>query len=142
MIDHPKFTIGDTTISVKGDLQPDCLEIPGTYRPFIKDGKTDITLRLHAKNPAPIAGEKIFESPPIWSLYRHNGTSALRMYEHIPGLVRTLVLPRDIKYTDLYFDDPTGNHSHPFYGPTITNCLTTCHPNLHLSSAVKPFSTL
>ena len=119
MINHSKFTIGDTTISVETDLQPNPLEIPATYRPFIKDDKTDIALRMHEKMPAPVAGEKIFESPPIWSLYRHKGTSALRIYEHIPGYGRTLVLPQDIKYTDLYFDDPTGNYNHPFYGPTI-----------------------
>ena len=119
MTDHSKFTIGDTTISIEADLQPHALEIPATYRPFIGNGKTDITFRLHQKILGPTVGEKIFESQPIWSLYRHNGTSALRIYEHIPGFGRTLVLPQDIKYADLYFDDPTGNYSHPFYGPTI-----------------------
>ena len=119
MINHSKFTIGDTTISVETDLQPNPLEIPATYRRFIKDDKTDIALRMHEKMPAPVAGEKIFESPPIWSLYRNNGTSVLRIFESMPGYGRTLVLPKDIKNTDLYFDDPTGNYSHPFYGPTI-----------------------
>ena len=119
MIDNSRFTIGDITICVEEDLQRNALEIPATYRPFIEDGKTDITLQMHDEILAPIIGKKIFESPPIWSLYRHNGTSALRIYEHMPGFGRTLVLPQDIKNTDLYFDDPTGNYNHPFYGPTI-----------------------
>ena len=119
MIDHSKFTIGDTTISVEADLQPHAMEIPATYRPFIKDGKTDITLRMHEKNHLTTVGEKIFESPPIWSLYRHNGVSALRIYEHIPGYGRTLVLPQDIVNADLYFDNPNGNRKDPFYGPTL-----------------------
>jgi hypothetical protein len=119
MIDSNKFTIGDITISVEGDFQLNALEIPFTYRPFIENGKTDITLRLHEKILVPTVGEKIFESPPIWSLYRHNGTSILRIFEKMPGYGRTLVVPQDIENTDLYFDDPTGNYCDPFYGPTM-----------------------
>ncbi len=119
MINHSKFTIGDTTISVKANPQTNALEIPATYRPFIKDGKTDIALRMHENNSVSTVGEKIFESPPIWSLYRHNGVSALRIYEHIPGYGRTLVLPQDIATADLYFDNPEGNNRDPFYGPTM-----------------------
>jgi len=119
MIDSNKFTIGDITISVEGDFQLNAFEIPFTYRPFIENGKTDITLRLHEKILVPTVGEKIFESPPIWSLYRHNGTSILRIFEKMPGYGRTLVLSQDIENTDLYFDDPTGNYCDPFYGPTM-----------------------
>ena len=119
MINNNNFTIGDTTISVEGDFQLNALEIPFTYRPFIENGKTDITLRLHEKILVPTVGEKIFESPPIWSLYRHNGTSILRIFEKMPGYGRTLVLSQDIENTDLYFDDPTGNYCDPFYGPTM-----------------------
>ena len=119
MIDNTKFAIGDITICVEENLQRYALEIPATYRSFIEDGKTDITLQMHDEIFAPTVGKKIFESPPIWSLYRHNGTSALRIYEHIPGFGRTLVLPQIIKSADLCFDDPTGNYNHPFYGPTI-----------------------
>jgi hypothetical protein len=119
MIDYTKFTIGDITISVEGDFQLNALEIPFTYRPFIENGKTDITLRLHEKIFVPTVREKIFDSPPIWSLYRHNGTSILRIFEKMPGYGRTLVLPQDIENTDLYFDDPTGPYSDPFYGPTV-----------------------
>jgi len=119
MIDSNKFTIGDITISVEGDFQLNAPGIPFTYRPFIENGKTDITLRLHEKILVPTVGEKIFDSPPIWSLYRHNGTSILRIFEKMPGYGRTLVLPQDIENTDLYFDDPTGNYCDPFYGPTM-----------------------
>ena len=114
MINNNNFTIGDTTISVEGDFQLNALEIPFTYRPFIENGKTDITLRLHEKILVPTVGKKIFESPPIWSLYRNNGTSILRIFEKMPGYGRTLVLPQDIENTDLYFDDPTGNYYNPF----------------------------
>ena len=119
MIDSNKFTIGGITISVEGDFQLNALEIPPAYRPFIKKGKKHITLRLHAKVPVPTVGEKMFESPPIWSLYRDNGTSALKIFEHMPGYGRTLVLPQNVENADLYFDDPSGAYSDPFYGPTM-----------------------
>lgn len=119
MIDHSKFTIGDTTISVERDFQPKALEIPAPYRRFIENGKTDITLRMHEEVLAPAIGEKKFECPPVWSLYRHDGISAIRIYEHMPGLGRTLILPQEIKNTDLYFDDPAGSYRDPFYGPTM-----------------------
>ena len=119
MIDNTQFTIGDITISVEGDFELPALEIPSAYRPFIKNGKADTTLRLHEKILLPTVGEKIFDSPPIWSLYRHNGTSILRFFEKMPGYGRTLVLPQNIENTDLYFDDPTGNYGNPFFGPII-----------------------
>lgn len=119
MIDNTQFTIADITISIEGDSQLDTLEVPLTYRPFIKTGKTDITLQMHEKILAPTVGEKIFDSPPIWSLYRHNGTSALKIFEQMPGFGRTLVLPKNFNSAELYFDDPTGNYCDPFYGPTM-----------------------
>ena len=119
MIENHKFTIGETTISIKGGSQNIGLDIPPVYRPFIGRGRSDISLRLHPAKPVLAAETKVFESPPIWSLYRHNGASILRIFEHMPGYGRTLVLTRDAENTDLYFDDPRGHFSTPFYGPTM-----------------------
>jgi hypothetical protein len=119
MIRNYKFAVGETTISIRGGSQSSVFNIPPVYRPFISSGSSDICLRLHPAEPAPKAEKKVFESPPTWSLYRHNGDSILRIFEHLPGYGRTLVLPRDVDNTDLYFDDPCGPFSTPFYGPTM-----------------------
>ena len=119
MSDNTNFIIGGITISVEGDSHLNALEIPFTYRPFLENGETDITLRLREKVLVPTFGEKIFDNPPIWSLYRRNGTSILRIFEKMPGCGRTLVLPQDIGSADLYFDNPSGNYCDPFYGPTM-----------------------
>ena len=119
MSDNTKFTIGDITISIEGNFQRNALEIPATYRPFIEAGKSDITLQMHDEILAPTVGEKIFDSSPVWSLCRHNGTSYLKIFEHFPGFGRTLVHPKNVKSADLYFDDPTGIYCDPFFGPTI-----------------------
>lgn len=119
MIYKTKFAIGDITISIEGNFQKGDLEVPVIYQPFLENGKTDITLRLHEKCLERTVGEKIFDSPPIWSLFRNNGTSAIRIFEQMPGFGRTLVLPKNVKSSNLYFDNPTGNYCDPFYGPTI-----------------------
>ena len=119
MIKNTQFTIGDITISVEGDSKLTALEIPSAYLPFIENGKTDVTLRLHEKIFVPAVGEKIFDSPPIWSLYRNNGTSILRIFDEMPGYGRTLVLPQHIENADLYFDDSAGKYYNPYFGPTI-----------------------
>ena len=119
MIENPKFTIGESTISIKDSSQRVGYDIPPAYHPFIGSGKSDISLRLHPAEFAPAAETKVFESPPIWSLYRKNGASILRLFEQMPGYGRTLVLPRNAEKTDLYFDDPHGRFTTPFYGPTM-----------------------
>jgi hypothetical protein len=120
MTDNPQFSIGGVAIHVEGDPRLKALEIPVTYRPFIGKGqKAAIRLRLHANSPEPTMGEKIFDSPPIWSLYRRNGSAVLRIFEKMPGYRRTLVIPQTIENADLYFDAPGDHFSTPFYGPTM-----------------------
>lgn len=119
MIESHKFTIGETTIAIKDGSQNSDLDIPSIYRPFIGNGRGDISIRLHPEKLIPEADTKVFENPPIWSLYRHNAASIMRIYEHMPECGRTLVFSRDAKTTDLYFDNPHGQSSTPFYGPTI-----------------------
>jgi len=73
-----KIRIGDVSISIEGDAQMSDWEIVPAYRPFIWPGETDISLRLHQGVPGDLAGEKVFDCPPIWTLYRHDGTSVKR----------------------------------------------------------------
>ncbi len=121
MIDKHKFTIGGITIFVEGDAEDIDFRVPLAYRPFAGSGniKSDISLRLHNGEPPSTPDTKTFECPPIWSLYRDNGVSALRISEHLPGYGRTLVLPPNAGNANLYFDDPSGPCSDPFYGPTM-----------------------
>jgi hypothetical protein len=89
------------------------------YGPFIGPGKTDISLRLHKGLPGTLVGEKAFDCPPIWSLYRENGTSVVKIYHEFSGLERTLILPCALEKADLYFADKSGRFIDPFYGPTM-----------------------
>ena len=114
-----QITIGEVSISIEGDVQRGDEEIVPAYRPFIGPGKTDITLRLHQGLPDTLIGDKAFDCPPIWSLYRENGTSVIKIYHQFSGLERTLVLPCALEKADLYFADKSGRLLDPFYGPTM-----------------------
>ena len=114
-----KIRIGDVSISIEGDVQKSPWEIAPAYRPFIGPGKTDISLRLHQGLPDTLVGEKVFDCPPIWSLYRQDETSFIRIFDGLSGLERTLVLPPHLESADLYFADKSGPFLDPFYGPTM-----------------------
>ncbi len=113
----PKITIGDVSISIEGD---DCRIWPG-YRPFIGAGETDITLRLCRGATHLPEGEMVFDCSPIWTLYRRNGTSIIRIFadRQFSGLERILVFPRSVERADLYFVDHATSFIDPFYGPTM-----------------------
>ena len=50
--------IGDVAISIEGQVSG---EIAPAYLPFIAQGKTDISLRLHHGLPEIVVEEKVFE---------------------------------------------------------------------------------
>jgi hypothetical protein len=108
--------IGDVAISIEGHISG---KIAPAYLPFVAQGKTDISLRLHHGLPDLVVGEKIFESPPIWTLYRDNGMSAIRLFPEMDNLQRTLLLPHHLKHADLYFGDDSIRFLDPYFGPII-----------------------
>lgn len=114
-----KIRIGDISVSIEGDIRTSHWEVMPAYRPFITLAKADISLRLHQGFPGTLVGEKVFDCPPIWTLYRQNGTSVIRIFAKLSGLERILVLPRHLEEADLYFADKLGRFNDPFYGPTV-----------------------
>ena len=111
--------IADLSISIEGDIPVGEWEIPTAYEPFIRTGKTDIQLRLHRKGLNGKLGKKTFDCPPIWALYRQNGTSIIKIQHELPDLVRTLVLQPPIEKADLYFTEKSPRFMDPFFGPTL-----------------------
>jgi len=111
----PKITIGGVGISIEGNY----CGISPAYGPFVGPGKTDISLRLYQGVPDTPTGEKVFDSPPIWTLYCKDGTFLIRIFDTFSGLNRTLVFPRRLRKADLYFAEKSGQFRDPFYGPTM-----------------------
>jgi hypothetical protein len=108
--------IADVAISIEGEVSG---EIAPAYLPFVCQGKNDISLRLHRGIPNIPVGEKVFDSPPIWTLFRANGSSVIRLFPEIGDLQRILLLPHHLKQADLYFADNCTRFMDPFFGPTL-----------------------
>ena len=93
--------------------------VPPAYLPFIGSGQSEICLRLHRQKSRLPAGAKTFSSPPIWTLYRHNNLSTIKIFDEldVPGL--TLIFDDHLQTADLYPADPIGPLPDPFNGPTM-----------------------
>ena len=108
--------IGDVAVSLEGQVSG---EIAPAYLPFVAQGKTDISLRLQCGIPELVVEKKVFESPPIWTLYRENGASIVRLFPEMGELQRTLFLPHHLKHADLCFADDSIRFIDPYFGPII-----------------------
>jgi hypothetical protein len=116
-----KIGIGDVGISIHWDGQRDDWDIGPSYRPFFGNGQTDITLRLHRGTRRVPYAEKVFECPPIWTLYRHNGSSILEVFGDpaFSGPEAILVLDPRVDRADLYLAKPPPSLVDPFCGPAM-----------------------
>jgi hypothetical protein len=114
-----KINIGAITTAVDGPSGQFEFDTPRAYRPFISDGRADLHLGLHLGAPELELGDKGFDSPPIWSLYRNGETSVIKIFDSYSDLQRLLVHPFQFKRADLYFTAPGGQFVDPFFGPTM-----------------------
>jgi hypothetical protein len=119
MTDKLTFKIGDIGLALDGEPRLKKSDIIAAYRPFISKDPWDIQLRMHIDSPENPIGEKIFDSSPIWALYRQNDGLIIKLFETMNGLNRSLYMSRNFNETDLYFTEPNGSFLDPFFGPTI-----------------------
>lgn len=119
MSKYIEIRLGEVLVSIKGYPLNRGQKIPEAYFPFVSQGKADLSIRMLRGEPEIQDEQKLFESLPIWSLYRSNGTSIIKIYEKMPGLERTLVFPSELKTVNLYFPFSTDTAVDPFSGPTL-----------------------
>ena len=108
--------IADVSIAIEGYGDWDVVE---AYRPFVSSGNGNIHLRLHQGTPDIPEQVKVFDCPPVWNLYRQNGTTIINIFSELLGLGRTLVLPPNLDEAYLYFPVESGLFVDPFFGPTL-----------------------
>ena len=111
--------IGNINISIESGIQERELAPPPAYRPFVSPGKTDISLRLRRGLIDTRDAQRVFDCPPIWTLYHRNRTSIIKIFSDMSGLERTLVLSHSLESADLYFGSRSDRFIDPFFGPTI-----------------------
>jgi hypothetical protein len=111
--------ISDILISIHGDIPQSGRHIPSAYQPFISCGLADISLRLRRGTVNLRSMRKVFDSSPIWSLYRADDLSIFVIYEEMPEQTMILVYPPRLKTADLYFPDASGRLYYPLFGPAM-----------------------
>jgi hypothetical protein len=114
-----KIRIGDVSIAIEGDTEKNHPEIAGAFLPFITAGQTDLVLRVRRGEPVVHVKNKVFESHPIWSLYRSNAKSAIVIYAEMPDIRHTLVFRPEFKSADLFFPKGSKRRIDPFNGPAL-----------------------
>lgn len=114
-----KFKIGDITTAMEWKSGQSDFDAPRAYQPFLSDGRADIRLGLHLGAPQAESGKTVFDSPPIWRLYRQGDASCIHIFNQHPDLLRFLVFPPQFDEADLYFAGPGGQFIDPFFGPVI-----------------------
>jgi len=111
--------IGNVNISIESDIQECEPAPPSSYRPFVSAGKSDISLRLRHGLIDTRDAQRVFDCPPIWTLYHRNKTSIINIFSDMSGLERTLVLSDSLESTDLFFNSRSDRAIDPFFGPVI-----------------------
>jgi len=119
MSENLTFRIADISISLEGEVPESDLNIPSAYHPFVANGKADIGLRLHRGEPDIFLQDKIFDCPPIWTLFRHQGITIIKLFSKRPDLKRTLVLQPGLEQAELYFANGSDRFLDPFHGPVM-----------------------
>ena len=119
MPDNLTIRIGNISIALASDIPEGDLTLTGAYGPFTGRGQADLTLRLRRGAVEVRAEQRVFDCPPIWTLYRRGATAIIKIFAGRARLERTLVLPPPIKNAELYFSPTADRFIDPFFGPTL-----------------------
>jgi hypothetical protein len=121
-----KLAIGDISFAIEWQGLHGKWDVPPAYQPFIAAGQPDIRLVLHKDPPEIASGKKIFDSPPIWSLYRYQDQFAIKIFETLEGLQRTLIFSSRLDQAELFFGASDSRFMNPFFGPTLELLMINC----------------
>jgi len=85
----------------------------------VSDGKADIRLCLHQGVPNILIGEEVFDCSPIWTLYRQNGTSVIKIpgSRSVPDFETVLILPSHLDKAELYSSKKSAVQTDLFQSP-------------------------
>jgi hypothetical protein len=111
--------IASTRIAIEKPSSAIDWQLHGAYRPFIQGEQPDISIRLARGSGDVNEADKIFDSPPIWTLYRSGDTSIYKIYAKQSDYARTLLVSADVKQAELHFAPGSDPAEDPFYGPAL-----------------------
>jgi hypothetical protein len=116
------FTIADISVTLQWHPPVDAVVAPAAYRPFLAKRPNDIMLDLSAGEPQGGEQALVFDSAPIWRLYRRKEGSAFHLFDSYPDLKRALFIPDEGGRARLSFQASDHN---PFVGPALELLMIT-----------------
>ena len=99
-----KIKIADIAISLDRDGTDLDLRLGQVYQPFFGDSQPDLSVHVKDNIPDLPLKEVIFDSSPVWTLYRDVDRSIIRVFpeERIPFLERMLVFDSELRSVYLH----------------------------------------
>lgn len=120
---HPiSFSIADLALTLRWVPPVSGLKLPPAYAPFSVSDPGDIHLDLSVEEDSPRDGSPVFDSAPIWSLFRQKAGFAFHLFDTYPTLKRTLFIPDAGPDARLVFRAADRN---PFVGPSLELLMIT-----------------
>ena len=118
---YSSLEIGDVTISFAGRGPEPSWELDTAYGAFVTDRKPDIEVVMRQGCSIAPMGNRIFDNPPVWSMYRQDATVAIQIFQHLAPQEqkRTLVFSHPLRTADLCIHGKSGRFTSPSYGPTL-----------------------
>ena len=112
------FTIAGIPFTLQWHPPISGVSASAAYQPFLSTGRGDIRLELSTGEPQRGEEVPVFDSAPIWSLYRMRDGVSFHLFDSYPELKRTLFIPDEGGRARLSFHAADHN---PFVGPR-SNC--------------------
>ena len=99
-----KIKIADIAISLDRDGTDFDLRLGQVYQPFFGDSQPDLIVHVKDNIPDLPPKELIFDSSPVWTLYKHGDRSIIKVFpeERIPFVERMLVFDSELRSVYLY----------------------------------------
>jgi len=113
------FSIGQTSIAIDNPSSEKGIAVPTAYQPFVTSAVPDIRIKLKIGRSRLQGCERIFDSPPIWSLYRGQGRRVYTIYSRLRERAHSLCLFDTNSRAELQFPPEFSKPIDPFCGPAL-----------------------
>jgi hypothetical protein len=116
------FSIAGISVTLQWHPPISGVGAPPAYQPFLTKRSNDLCLELSTGEPQRGEQVPVFDSAPIWSLYRLKDGSLFHLFDSYPALKRTLLIPAEGGRARLSFQAADHN---PFVGPALELLMIT-----------------